>query len=117
MSEYINRDTFLDRERTWYCDNCDRRKNSKGKTVYEIGEAPCRACNIGDVLDALEDYPAADVRPVVRGRWDDKPVAFFLKCSECGCCVGHRYDVFLDRGELNYCPNCGAQMQGDGKDE
>ena len=65
MAEYIDRDAFVTHERTWYCDNCDRRKNSKGKTVYEIGEAPCRACNIGDVLDALEDYPATDVRHVV----------------------------------------------------
>lgn len=66
MAEYINRDTFLEQERAWYCDNCDRRKNSKGKTVYEIGEAPCRSCDIGDVLDALEDYPAADLVEVVR---------------------------------------------------
>lgn len=65
-AEYIDRDTFISKERQWYCDNCDRRKNSKGKTVYEIGEAPCRACDIGDVLDALEDYPAADVVEVVR---------------------------------------------------
>jgi hypothetical protein len=61
MAEFINRDTFLEQKREWYCDKCDRRKNSKGKVIYEIGEAPCRACDIGDVLNALEDYPAADV--------------------------------------------------------
>lgn len=61
MAKYIDRDAFLANERAWYCDQCDRRKNSKGKTVYEIGDAPCRACDIGDVLDLLEDYPAADV--------------------------------------------------------
>ena len=61
MAEYINRDTFLEHERAWYCKDCSRRKNSKGKTVYEIGEAPCRACDIGTMLDAVEDYPAADV--------------------------------------------------------
>ena len=59
MAEYINRDTFLEQERTWYCKDCNMRKNSKGKTVYEIGEAPCRACDIGTMLDAVEDYPAA----------------------------------------------------------
>ena len=74
MAEYINRDAFLAKERAWYCDNCDRRKNSKGKTVYEIGEAPCRACDIGDVLDLLEDYPAADVVEVVR-------------CKDCKYCL------------------------------
>ena len=61
MTEYINRDTFLEQQRTWYCKDCNKRKNSKGKTVYEIGEAPCRACDVGTMLDAVEDYPAADV--------------------------------------------------------
>lgn len=65
------------------------------------------------LVDELCKIPAADVRPVVPGRWDDKTVAFFFKCSECGCCVGHRHDVFLDRGKLNYCPNCGAKMEGE----
>ena len=67
MAEYINRDTFLEQQRAWYCKDCNRRKNTKGKTVYEIGEAPCRACDIGTMLDAVEDYPAADV--VERSRW------------------------------------------------
>jgi len=61
MAEYINRDTFLEQQRAWYCKDCNMRKNSKGKTVYEIREAPCRACDIGTMLDAVEDYPAADV--------------------------------------------------------
>ena len=65
MDEYIDRNTFLAEKRELYCQNCDRRKNSKGKLVYEIGDAPCRACDIGDILDDVEDYHAADVRPVV----------------------------------------------------
>ena len=65
MSEYIEREAFLAEQRHLYCDNCARRKNSKGKLVYDIGDAPCRACGICDVLDAVEDFPAADVRPVV----------------------------------------------------
>ena len=65
MSEYIDREAFIAEQRHLYCDNCARRKNSKGKLVYDIGDAPCRACGICDVLDAVEDAPAADVRPVV----------------------------------------------------
>ena len=72
-----------------------------------------KSMNLSECRKRLESIPAADVRPVVRGRWDDKTVAFFFKCSECGCCVGHRHDVFLDRGKLNYCPNCGADMIGE----
>ncbi len=63
--EYVNRNAFIAHERAWYCKNCIRRTNSKGKIAYEIGGVPCRACNIEDVLDALEDYPAANVRHVV----------------------------------------------------
>ena len=61
MAEYIDRDAFLEQQRAWYCKDCGRRKNTKGKFVYEIGEAPCRACDIGTMLDAVEDYPAADM--------------------------------------------------------
>lgn len=86
MAKYIDRDAFLAHERAWYCDNCGRRKNSKGKTVYEIGEAPCRACSIGDILDLLEDYPTADVVEVVRckdcvhGEVDDTDFPFQYLC-------------------------------------
>ena len=65
MSDYISREAFLAEQRHLYCENCARRKNGKGKFVYDIGDAPCRACDICDVLDAVEDAPAADVRPVV----------------------------------------------------
>lgn len=62
MSEYINREAFVKEQRHLYCENCARRKgikNGKMRFVYEIGDAPCRACGYGDVLDDLEDYPAA----------------------------------------------------------
>lgn len=64
--DYISREAFLEKERSLYCQDCSRRKNSKGKLVYEIGDAPCRACGIGDVLDDVENFPAADVVEVVR---------------------------------------------------
>ena len=68
MSEYIDREAFVKEQRHLYCENCARRKgmkNGKMRFVYEIGDAPCRACGYGDVLDDLEDAPAAAVRPVV----------------------------------------------------
>ena len=68
MSDYISREAFLEQKREQYCKDCSRRKgmrNGKYKTLYEIGEAPCRACEIDDVLNDVEDFPAADVRPVV----------------------------------------------------
>lgn len=65
MKEYIEREAFIESQQHLYCENCARRKDGKGKLVYDIGDAPCRACGIMDVLDAVADFPAADVRPVV----------------------------------------------------
>lgn len=119
MAKYIDREAFLAQERAWYCDQCDRRKNSKGKTVYEIGEAPCRSCDIGDVLDLLEDYPAADVVERKTGEWKkfngyaggiaDDGTHISLKMHKCSACGKASIDAFYD----NFCPNCGADMRGD----
>jgi len=68
MAEFIDKQAFLEEQRHLYCENCEKRKGMKcGKMqfVYEIGDAPCRACGYGDVLDELEDFPAADVWEVV----------------------------------------------------
>lgn len=65
MSDLIDRDAFLKQERKWYCEECDRRKgvkNGRKCFVYEIGEAPCRSCELDDVLDDLEVFESASPR-------------------------------------------------------
>jgi hypothetical protein len=63
-----------------------------------------------DVNYFIMNAPAADVRPVVRGKWityrpDCRPVCDW-KCSACG------YDPDLGwQPFFNYCPNCGADMR------
>jgi hypothetical protein len=63
----------------------------------------------------LEKLPAADVVPVVHARWihsryEDCSEQFELvKCSQCN---HEAYAMaFYVRGG-NYCPNCGAKMDG-----
>ena len=71
-----------------------------------------------DMVAYLESIPAADVRPVVRGKWkrvvDFTGVeAFGYKetmivgygCNVCG------YEVDVSEGDYNFCPNCGADMR------
>lgn len=59
----------------------------------------------------LEQLPAADVAPVVHGRWvKHTKMHGFVYCSVCK-------DVYLDEewlrdGKWGYCPNCGARMDG-----
>ena len=52
-----------------YCENCERRKgikNGKKKFIYDIGDAPCRACEVDDMKDELENAPTVDAVEVVR---------------------------------------------------
>ena len=57
-----------------------------------------------DVQDFLDNIPTADVVPVKHGRW----ISAKYKCSECG--------VLVWGNDFNYCPNCGAEMNGDDGD-
>ena len=59
----------------------------------------------------IMDIPAADVTPVRHGRWEKQSGLY--SCSECGMTCP--YDVQADVIEYwacNYCPNCGAKMDG-----
>ena len=115
MSDYISREAFIADKRKQYCSDCERRKgmkNGKLKFCYEIGAAPCRACGIDDMLSDVEDYPAADVRPVVRGKWEEKRIpdddivcGYYIEWH-CSCC-GVGADNYW---KSDYCPNCGASM-------
>ncbi len=58
-------------------------------------------------LEYAENLPAADVAPVVHGRWNNMDGYKTRKvCSECGWDVPE-YGKFY-----SYCPNCGAKMDG-----
>lgn len=109
MDDYISRSAFIEAKEKQYCQNCDRRKNSKGQVVYSIGDAPCRACGIRDVLDDVEDFPAADVRSVVRGKWESDGDGYHwtYNCSICGWKDGYPFNE-----RHKFCPNCGAKMGG-----
>lgn len=60
--DLISRPAFLTAERERYCEDCEKRKgmkNGKKRILYDIGDAPCRACEIDDILTDFEDYEAA----------------------------------------------------------
>lgn len=62
-----------------------------------------------------DSIPAADVAPVVHGRWlcDGD----FVICSQCEAEMNKKNSLGVDNFK-NYCPNCGAKMDievgGDG---
>ena len=59
----------------------------------------------------VEILPAADVQPVVHGKWVDMntPTSCYFPRYKCSVCGGYG-------NASNYCSNCGARMDG-GKDD
>lgn len=98
-------------ERAWYyCAICGR-KIPVGEMRYGIkrnaallfsGNTICKDCI---APENYEPAPAADVRPVVRGRWLYETEIEGHACGECSAC--HKIRV-ID----NFYPNCGADMRG-----
>ena len=63
------------------------------------------------VKRVLMQTPTADVVEVKHGKWKyvDGDLGYSdLECSECGAIT-----VFFDDERFNYCPNCGAKMDGE----
>ena len=119
-TEYISKDAFVAQQRKQYCVNCERRKgkkNSKIIFVYDIGEGPCRACDIGDMIDEVWDFSPADVTPVVHGHWIECDYKYLengfietdvnagLYCSNCRTAFQKKNMTYK-----LHCPVCGAKM-------
>ena len=58
-------------------------------------------------MEIVASAPAADVAPVVHGRWIyDKKV----QRPYCSVCKGYFYGA--TNSPMSYCPNCGTKMDG-----
>ena len=53
----------------------------------------------------LNQFPGAEGAPVRHGRW----IASHDEFCACSIC---KYPVYLMWDQTNYCPNCGAKMDG-----
>lgn len=96
MGEYIDREAALDK--------CGWYNTVNGKSI-------CAARK-----DELAAIPAADVVEVVHGRWiaykpDCRGYTAGFICSNCQDIVYADYS--MKECVYNYCPNCGARMDGD----
>lgn len=96
MDEYISRKAAIAyiREQSEECQ----------KAFEELGgESGIYADAYNDLAEDFYSIPAADVAPVVRGHKVDDG-GFYARCSQC--------DGVLPLC-ANYCPNCGAKMDGE----
>ena len=76
------------------------------------GRGLCRVIMEDDFKKAIKKMPKgiiADVAPVRHGRWVEKEKYTFGIMYDCSLCENR----ILDNGHpWNYCPNCGAKMDG-----
>lgn len=92
MAEYIDREALFAE-----FDRLGLGEHSIVEKVFSIG-----------VRTIIAGMPAADVAPVVRSRW--RYCGFLQECQTCG-------EIYSMHGgnagkSWNYCPNCGAKMDG-----
>ena len=59
-----------------------------------------------EAMRLINDLPAADVKPVVRGKWIE--LGKYIDGYNWRCSVCKRESTMA----INYCPNCGADMRG-----
>ena len=82
------------------------------ETITDLaGKAPTRSAYeaVWKSARALKKIPAADVVPVVHGEWllRHEGHGHYWECSVC-----HKNPCIYVTKDTNYCPNCGAKMDG-----
>ena len=98
MAEYIEREALM----VALC------KEITGEGDYYNGKDDMQ----DQIRDMVSQFPSADVAPVRHGRWlevREKRLfgEHYFLCSNCKS----RNGLMIT---FNYCPNCGAKMDGDG---
>ena len=71
---------------------------------------PCEVCfSELDVVNLIDAQPTIEAEPVKHGKWIGYAGTIGNECSVCGKWL----DVLQGTAEMNYCPNCGADMRGE----
>ena len=99
MSRYVDESEILKsieelKQSPWYNDN----NNARHLTIKEAVDIVAKLC--------IRGAPTADVEKLKHGHWthDGSVWKYRFICSECG------YKIFTEM--QNYCPSCGARMDG-----
>lgn len=102
--EYISREAALKYIKSEQCRTCS-----------DIGL--CGNCAVLVAVKLLEKVPAADVAPVVHEKWllDRWPSWPHRECSRCKIMIPRTKEVADPYWQ--YCPNCGARMDGGNEGE
>lgn len=105
-------DIFVEDYKRWVDDNSEDAEYINREDLKNDIAKSTEPFNTGSVFRAINRQIAADVVPVVHGQWinaypdiEPNPLFMYGICSNCG------FEQGLS-DKLNYCPNCGAKMDG-----
>lgn len=79
-------------------------------TIAAAGDGDKKRRTWAKAICVLHDAPAADVTPIKHGVWEKTGYAYLLRCSACHDC--YIDEDWLDGKKWNFCPECGAKMDG-----
>mgnify|MGYP006920095447 CR=1 FL=1 len=95
MTDYIDREALL-------------------KAISKVGGSPLSEWDTAGVVSLVANQPAADVAPVVHGKWVHphwNSSNYCYDCSVCGREAMHQEYKWGDKKIYPICPNCGAKME------
>lgn len=82
--------------------------------IFSVWRSIPAPASVVSLAAAISQTPAADVVPVVHGRWGEyevfpmTPSLNGYPCSNCGTHFSPSQIIFM-----RYCPRCGAKMDGE----
>ena len=101
-------DIFVEDYKRWVNDNSEDAEYINREDLKNDIAKSTEPFNTGSVFRAINRQIAADVVPVVHGRWEVRGQEVF--CTNCDKESG--YNAFGASAFSDYCPNCGAKMNG-----
>ena len=73
----------------------------------------CEAVHYGATTEIIEKMPTIEATPVVHGRWEKhKPDQHGNRKPKCSVCGEYHLAWWSEHTRCNFCPNCGAKMEG-----
>ena len=101
-------DIFVEDYKRWVNDNSEDAEFINREVLKNDIAKSTEPFNTGSVFRAINRQIAVDVMPMVHGRWEVRGQEVF--CTNCDKESG--YNAFGASAFSDYCPNCGAKMDG-----